>query len=505
MNQRKIGAIISYITIIISTAISLLYTPFMLKSLGQSEYGLFSLVNSVVAYFTIMDFGFGNAIIRFSAKFIANDDEKSESELLGMFFIIYSILAAIILLLGIVLAFNSNLIFSRSFTDEELRITKVLLLIATLNISLSFFFKIYNASIQAHQRFAFSKLTSLFKSILNPLLMVIILKFGYKSIGMIIGITILNLIFSLVEFVYFKLVLKIKITPTLKNKLLLKEIVIYSFFIFLNLIVDKINWSTDQLILGIIVGTVGVSIYSVASNINSYYLTFSTAISGVFLPETTTMVAKEAPDEDFSNLFIKVGRIQYLILALILSGYIIYGRYFLNLWVGEEYKDAFWVGLFLIVPITIPLTQNIGITILQAKNLHKFRSLVYAGIAIVNVIISIPLTIYYGPIGSAIGTAISIIIGNIIIMNIYYYKKLHFDIISYWFNILKISLVLIIPILSSFIIIKYIPIHSWMTLGINIICYSVIYIISMWLIGMSTYEKDLIRKPINKLANKIRG
>ena len=69
MNQRKMGAVLSYFSIIISTVITLIYTPFMLRCIGQSEYGLYSLVSSIVGYLTIFDLGFGNAIVVFTARY----------------------------------------------------------------------------------------------------------------------------------------------------------------------------------------------------------------------------------------------------------------------------------------------------------------------------------------------------------------------------------------------------------------------------------------------------
>ena len=67
--QRKVGAILSYVSIIVNTLIQLLYTPLLIRKLGQSEYGLYSLVASIIGYLTIMDLGFGNAIIVYTAKY----------------------------------------------------------------------------------------------------------------------------------------------------------------------------------------------------------------------------------------------------------------------------------------------------------------------------------------------------------------------------------------------------------------------------------------------------
>ena len=103
-NQRKIGAILSYVSIIISTVIQLLYTPFLIKMLGQSEYGLYSLVNSIIGYLTILDLGFGNAIVVYTSKYRAINDKKAEEKLLGMFKIVFYVIGIIAMILCIVFA-----------------------------------------------------------------------------------------------------------------------------------------------------------------------------------------------------------------------------------------------------------------------------------------------------------------------------------------------------------------------------------------------------------------
>ena len=161
----------------------------------------------------------------------------------------------------------------------------------------------------------------------------------------------------------------------------LREIAIYSFWIFLNAIMDRIYWSTGQFVLGAVAGTAAVAVFAVAINLENMYMGFSTAISGVFLPKITAMVATHKRDEDISDIFIRTGRIQYIIMAFILSGFILFGRQFINVWAGEGYEDAYAITLCFLIPLTVPLIQNIGITILQARNQMKFRSVVYVIIA----------------------------------------------------------------------------------------------------------------------------
>ena len=199
-------------------------------------------------------------------------------------------------------------------------------------------------------------------------------------------------------------------------------------------------------------GAATVAIYAVAIQLQSIYMGFSTAISGVFLPKVTGMVTRNNSEKEISDLFIRTGRIQYIIMAFILTGFIVFGKYFILLWAGPDYEQSYWIALCFFIPLTVPLIQNLGITILQARNQMKFRSTIYVIIALASLLISIPLAKQFGGIGCAIGTSIALITGQIIIMNIYYYRKIHIDIPSFWKEIVKMSIIpLVLGILFSYL------------------------------------------------------
>lgn len=106
-------------------------------------------------------------------------------------------------------------------------------------------------------------------------------------------------------------------------------------------------------------------------------MALSTAISGVYLPHVTEIVAKNEPVKKLSDLFIKIGRYQYYLLALVASGFVIFGRDFIDIWAGKDFEEAYWITLLIIIPFTIDLIQNIGLSIMQAQNRYDFRAKVY--------------------------------------------------------------------------------------------------------------------------------
>lgn len=95
-----------------------------------------------------------------------------------------------------------------------------------------------------------------------------------------------------------------------------REVAIYSFWIFLSVIMDKIYWSTGQFVLGAVSGTVAVAIFAVAIQLHGMYMMFSTAISSVFLPKVTGMVTLNNDPQEISDLFVRTGRTKILLFSL---------------------------------------------------------------------------------------------------------------------------------------------------------------------------------------------
>ena len=503
--EIKIGAILSYIFIVINNIIGLIYTPIMLKYMGQSEYGLYSLAAAIIGYLTILDLGFGNAIIVYTSKYLANGKKEELKNLHGMFKILYTFIGIVSLVIGIILYFNIEKIFLNSMTAYEISRAKIIMLILTFNLAITFSMSIYGSIIIAYEKFIFSKILSIVRQVLNPIIMLPLLFMGYRAIAMTVVLTILNVSCLIANKIYCEKKLKLNIKTTKWDKTLLKEIFGYSFFIFLCTIADKANWSIDQVILGSISGTIVVAIYSLATQVNSIYLSFSNAITGVLIPKVTKMIESNATDKEVSEIFIKNGRIQYMILALILSGFIIFGREFILLWAGTEYNTSYIIACLLIASATITIIQDLGVAVLQAKKLVRFRSLTYIILAIFNVLVSIPLSKKMGGIGAALGTAITLFIRDTIIMNIYYYKKAKLDIPRFWKNILSISIPILFIAIIGYIINYYVYNLSWMFLFVKICIYTLLYFIVTFKLSLNNYEKDLLIKgPLNKVKKIFR-
>ncbi|MDY5303153.1 MAG: oligosaccharide flippase family protein [Candidatus Cryptobacteroides sp.] len=505
VNQLKAGVVLNYVVIILNTVVGLLYTPYMLRMMGQSEYGLYSLVASVIAYLTVLDLGFGNAIVRYTAKFRAEKKTEEQYEMFGMFFLLYLVIGIIAFGIGLGLYFNVGTLFGDTMTAVELDRARIMMLLLVANLAFTFPMSIWGSIIQAYEDFVFQKSLNIFRIILNTAVMICLLHFGYKAVAMVVVQTIFNVLTLVVNFIYCRRKLNIHIYFRFKHFHwgFLKEVAIYSFWIFLNAIMDRVYWSTGQFVLGAIVGTAAVAVFAIAIQLEGMYMQFSTAISSVFLPKVTAMVATNRSRKEISDLFIRTGRIQYIVLAYILSGFIIFGRQFIELWAGAGYSDAYIISLLFFIPLTVPLIQNLGITILQARNEMKFRSVLYIIIALVSLAMQIVLTRYFGGIGCAMGVSGALVVGQILIMNVYYQRRQDLDIKTFWKEISKMSIIPIVLIFSAMLVIRhFFALDSWGKLILGIAAFSLVYIPLFFRFSMTDDERNLFISMFHKIFGR---
>lgn len=507
-NQLKIGSFLSYLQMACNVIIQLAFTPVMIRLLGRNEYGLYNTVASTIAMLTVLSLGFNSGYIRYFSIYKKRGDKESISKLNGLFLCIFLIIGIVALICGIVLSFNLDLVFDKGLTLAEYKKARILMLLLTLNLAISFPMSVFQNIISAHERFIFLKLLGMIKTVFSPLISLPLLLAGFRSITMV-SVTVAVTFF--VDFMYLVYVLfKMKekfVFGRLENGIF-KSLFTYTIFIAINTIIDQINWNIDKLLLGRFRGTAEVAIYSVGFTLYQCYMLFSTSVSGVFTPRIHKIVNStknniQMQKKELTELFVKVGRIQFIILGLISTGIVFFGKFFIvNIWAGEGYDNAYYVALLLVIPASIALIQNLGIEIQRAENKHRFRAIAYLIMALINLMISIILCQLYGAIGSAIGTAISLVVANGLVINIYYNRRCNIDIPQFWKNIARVSIGLIIPVSVGIMMLKCYEINSLLKFVIGVLGYTFIYCISMWLFGMNKYEKELIVGPVRKIVVK---
>lgn len=486
----KSGFILSYAAILIQSVVSIVFTPVLLRLLGQSDYGLLQLATTQAAHLGILSFGFSGSYLRFYSKYMAVKDKSSVSVLNGTFLTVFLLSAALSLVCGGAIIAISPAVFGRSMSGAELDSLRVLLGIMTVNLALTFPSGIFDSYIVAHEKFAFQKLLLIFTSLLTPLLTVLLLSLGGTSRSAALCIAIVTLIKLIVSGVYCVKRLGMRFSFSF-NWNMFKPICTFSFFVFLNMISDQINWSADKTILGIVRGSNEVTLYSLGAQINTYFLTISYALSSLFSPRAYRIASVKHSENMLNRFFARFGRIQLCVMGFVFLALIAAGKPFMRIWSGLDTDVPYYTAMLLISPLIVTSMQSVGIEIQRAKDLHRFRSVLYLAVAALNIIISIPLCLRFGALGGAAGTAFGLVVGNIIIMNIYYHKRVKLNMAYFWREAAKLLPAFILPTLCAVVLRDFVR-QSLSSVIIACAILAAIYLPSVWLLGLS---KDIKNKP----------
>lgn len=502
MSQLKKGAALNYTTIILTNAVGLLLTPFIIKSLGDAEFGLYTMIGSFVGYIAVLDLGLSDAIVRFVAKYRAEKDKKGEENFLANSMIIYSVISVLVLIVGSICYFNIESIFKNSLTPDQISQAKIMFAILVFTLSIGLPSSSLTGICFGYEQFVFPKAAKITRYISRSILVIALLSLGGKAIAMVILDTILNMCLDLVMlwFVFKKLKVRIKLYKF--DLSLIKTIFSYSIWIFIFVIVSQFQWKVGQLVLGIITNTTVVAIFAIGIMLGTYYGAFSTAISEVFLPRATQMTVSKATPQQLTDMMIKIGRISFITLMLVLGGFLLYGKQFVFLWVGETYYDSWIIAVLIMLAYTMPLVQGFANSVLKAKNKLAFKAISYISFLLLGTILGTFLAKKYDAVGMVVGTVAGWFIGQNV-MNIYYYKVIKLDILRFFKELLHKTLLIFLLTLIIGYAINFLPGAGWLNFFVKISLYSIIYCYLIYVFGVNDYEKELFKNSLSGVLKRL--
>lgn len=503
-SQLKVGIVLNYVNMILGNLIPIFYTPVMLTLLGQSEYGLYKLASSVTSYLSLISMGLGSAITRYLIKSREEEGKDAEERMFGLFNVIFNVIAVAALVIGTLLTIGLPLWYSKSLTDAQLTQMQLLVFMMVINMALSFSQSPYLSVVNAHEKFVFLQCMNIVQTCGVPCLNLVALYLGFGSVGLTIAAMGASILTRVAYQFYVRS--KMQLRPRIKNLPTdkLKEIMGFAFWIFVANVVGQLYNATDTVMIGMIpaLATTGVAVYNVGGTFNGIMFSLTTGVSSLLAPKTNRMVFQGASCDELTDLAIRVGRIQGYIMTLIVSGFIAFGRPFVVFYAGDEYADAYWVAILMMIPNMIPLVQSICLNVVVAQNKHKFRSLVYLGIAILNVVGTWFLMQYMGIIGAALMTGVALIIGQGFVMNWYYHKKTGLDMLRFWKQMLSVYIVPTLLCTGALLLSNWIDFYKLPALFAGIVLYTVMYCGLNWLFTMNDYEKKMVLGRIKRKGHK---
>ena len=500
MSQIKKGALLNYITIFLTNIVGLFITPFILNHIGKAEFGVWTAIGALVGSISVLDLGLNNTIVRFVAKYRAENDKKGEENFLAMTMLIYSVISLMIAIIGFYFYGYIGTYFTK-MTLDEIEIAKTIFILLIFNLAIGLPGGSFVGICSGYENFVFPKTINIIRYILRTLVVVGVLTMGGKAIALVIIDTVFNIMFMSIEAYFVFFILKVKIKLHSFQTSFLKQIFSYSIWIFVYGIVAQFQWKAGHIVLGKIAYPEVLAVYAIGLTLGSYYGAFSSAITGVFLPRATQMTVNNASPKELTNTMIKIGRVSFIVLMYILGAFGLFGKQFVFLWVGESFYDSYIIALTIMIAYTIPLVQGVTGPLIEAQNKVAFKSITYLIFLVLGTLIGYFLALKHGAIGMISGTILGWIIAQNV-MNIFYYRVLKLEIIRFFKELFhKTLLVFIISIAIGFFI-NYIPGVGWLNFIFKSLLYTFTFIILIYNFGFIEFEKELFNSLFLKINKK---
>ena len=499
VNQIKYGAVISYAALFINILIGLVYTPWMINSIGKADYGLYTLAFSVIQIF-VFDFGLSQAVTRFVAKYLAEGRQDKANQLIGVTYKLYLVADVVIFTLLVGVFFFIPDIY-KGLTPEELHKFKVVYAVAAIFSVFSFPFIPLNGIISANEKFIQLKFCDLAHKIITVVLMTGCLLLGYSLYALVIVNAISGIATILLKLIVVRRKTQMRIEWHFWDKDMLKAILGFSVWVTVAALAQRCVLNICPSILGMVSDSQNIAIFGIAMTIEGYVYTFASAINGLFLPKVTRMVANNQND-DILPLMIKVGRIQFYIIGMIFLGFICVGQNFINVWVGGDFSDVYLCVILMIAPSFISLAQEIGATTVIVQNKVKKSAKISVIKAVLNLGLGYPLAKVMGVQGMAISIFISYAVSTALFNRLYHYD-LGINIpLFFKESLFKMGGFMNIVCALCYSMNIVLNNNGWIHFIIKFMIFILVYNVIMFAMCLNRDEKNLLTSPLKKYISR---
>ena len=494
-HQIKLGALMSYVAIAVNIVSGLIYTPWMINSIGRENFGLYTLALSVITLF-VFDFGLSNAVTRFIAKYLAEGQQEKVNNCIGLVYRLYIIIDIVLFAILIGVFFFIPQIY-QELTPEEIEKFKVIYSMAAMYAVVSFPFIPVNGVLTAYECFIQLKVCDVLHKLIIVGAMTLCLLMGYGLYALVMVNAISGVLTILFKVLCIKRYTPLNISWKYFNSTELKDIADYSGWVTVIALAQRCIFNLAPSILGALSGSTAIAILGIAMTLEGYTYTFSNALNGMFLPKVSRVLAEEKGD--IMPLMVKMGRIQIYMVGLIVLGVICLGRHFILLWVGGGFKESYLCAVLIIIPSLFHLPQMIGNDAIFAANKVKQLSIIYIIMAVLNLLGAMVLSPLMGATGICFSVFIAYMVRTIG-MDFIFYKEMNLDVLHFFKEtFVRLFIPLIICLIAGIVLNYLILISGWLGFFVKGVLFCMCYALVIYFLAMNDYEKSLILAPIKKL------
>ena len=484
------GTTISYVLIAINALYGLVVTPFIVSQIGDASFGVYKAIAALSSSLMIIDLGLGGTVQRYIANYRARKEPHRIGNFVFMALFEAAILsfAALVIIIGVY--YNIDTIFKQGLTNEEIRLAKQLFIILGVTIILHIFENVMNGVLTGCGCFIISNGLRLFR-VLIRFCGTFFLLFLWKSpIALVVLDCALVLFLLLFECIYSKKSLFLKIHFSHFDKPVFKESLVYSLMMFLTAMASQMNGNLDNIVIGAFMTSKDVAVYSISIIIFSMFQEIACSISGLMLPKVSFLIQDGISGA--KDYMISIGRIQFILIGAVFGAFIVLGKDFIHLWMGDSYMPAYYIALILMGPAILELCVNVCLSILRALNKLKFKTSVTIAMMVFNAALTIIGVKFWGYYMAAIATSMSIFLGSVLAMGLYYHKVFNFNMIKIYMSIFsRTFLCITISSIVTFLVI-FIFSDSLVRLVVGSLVFITVYLLLLYYYGLNETEKEKV-------------
>ena len=403
-----------YLALGVEMVIGVLMLPFNVAHLGQAAYGLWVLVASITMYFSIFDLGYGVAQVKFAAQYRARKDSRGLNEIISTLFFFFTLIGLAVLVVGTLVAFNLERFFN--VTPEQIATGRQVLLIITAYVAMGFPFSVFGGVVNGFQRHFLNGYVSIGASILVAIVNLAVLLAGYGLVELVAATTAVRMLAYLgYRLNAYRAYPALKIRASYIRIARLREVTGFSAFILVIDLANKLNYSTDTLVIGAFMSTAAIAIWSVAQRLITTTQVMTMQLNGSLFPIVVDIATLGEADK-LRQVFAQATKISFAMVIPVATGLVLLAEPLVSAWVGPSFAGSVPIIYILAAAVIIRVGNCTATTVLKGAGHHRLLAVANISMAVANLVLSIVLVRRFGLIGVAIGTLIPLAVVSIFVL-----------------------------------------------------------------------------------------